>query len=306
MASSKTLLSLLNLDGYGKKKVIHLIEELKADLDTSDDVIRFLSGVSGMVKGIKVPDASQAKSAIQMARDTIRSSEDAGVYVLGYADKKYPDRLRTIPDPPPVLFAKGDLAGLSSAVSVALIGTREPSDFGRKSAFAIGKSLAEFGITVVSGLALGCDTEGHLGCLEGRGTTVAVMAHGLDQVLPARNRPLAKRILSEGGCLVSEHALGVSAQRYSFVERDRLQSGLSNAVVVVETGVGGGSMHTVGFCKEQRRKLACVSPPDKNADAQFAEGHRMLISKGAKSLRNKGDVSELVGSILDRPTKLRP
>jgi DNA processing protein len=299
--SSQALLSLLELPRFGKKTVMNFIDHLESDLNTPEELIEFLTNVPEEVKRPKVPTEIDARAAILSAQDIITRSEDAGLHVLGWADQEYPDRLRSIPDPPLVLFVKGDLSGLSSDLSVALIGTREPSDFGRRSAHAIGKSLAEAGSTVVSGLALGCDTEGHLGCLDGGGITVAVMAHGLDKVSPARNRPLADRILSEGGCLISEYPLGTEARRHHFVERDRLQSGLSDAVVVAETGLKGGSMHTVGFCEAQGRELRCIKHPEGKGDVPSAEGNRMLIESGrAQPLSDKADVAALVELLRSR------
>ena len=304
MASPQTLLSLLNLPRYGKKTVMELTNHLVSDLNTPDELIDFLTDVSGKIKRVKAPNENDARIAITSAHDIVARSENAGIHVLGWADEKYPDRLKTIPDPPPVLFAKGSLSGLSSDLSVALIGTREPSDFGRKSAYAIGKSLAEAGSIVVSGLALGCDTEGHLGCLDGAGVTVAVLAHGLDKVSPASNRPLAERILSEGGCLVSEYAIGTEARKNFYVERDRLQSGLSDAVVVAETGVKGGSMHTVKYCEDQGRVLACVKHPEGKADFPSVEGNQMLIESGrAKPLSGKEDVQEFTNFLKNQTSE---
>jgi DNA processing protein len=275
--SPQTLLSLLNLPGYGKKTVMRSLEYLDSDISTPDELVSFLRNIVGKVKRAKTHTEDTARDSIQLSQRMISDSVDAGIHVIGWGNEGYPERLKTIPDPPLVLYVKGDLTGLTSEKSVALIGTREPSEFGRKSTFAIGKGLAESGVTVVSGLALGCDTEGHLGCLDGNGVTIAVLAHGLDKVFPASNRPLAERILTEGGCLVSEYALGVEARRNHFVERDRLQSGLSDGVIVGETGLEGGSMHTVGFCEKQKRQLACIDHPKKYADLQSTEGNRMLI-----------------------------
>ena len=293
--SPQTLLALLNLPGYGKKTVMAALEYLDSDLKTPDELAGFLKTIVGKVKRAKEHTEDTVGEAIQLAQRIVDDSENAGIHIIGWDSEKFPERLKIIPDPPLVLYAKGDLAGLSSEVSVALIGTREPSDFGRKSTYAIGKNLAESGATVVSGLALGCDAEGHLGCLDGKGITIAVLAHGLDKISPVQNRPLAERILTEGGCLISEYALGVEARRNHFVERDRLQSGLSDGVIVGEAGVNSGTMHTVGSCEKQGRQLACIKHPEKYADLQSAEGNRMLIEdERAKPLTDKNDLQEFL------------
>lgn len=298
--SPQTLLSLLNLPGYGIKTVNDALDYLESDISTPREFASFTNSIVGKVRRAKRHTEDTAADAIRRARRIINDSEDAGIDVIGWGGKDYPLRLRTISDPPMILYAKGNLSCLSSDISVALIGTREPSEFGQKSAFRIGVSLAEYGVTVVSGLALGCDTEAHLGCLSIHGKTVAVLAHGLHMISPAKNRPLAERILSEGGCLLSEYELGIEPRRNHFVKRDRIQSGLSDAVIVIETGLTGGSMHTVEFCKAQNRKLASIKHPDKFSKLASAEGNRALIeNKRAIPLEDGEDLKGFLRSISD-------
>ena len=271
------------------------LDYLESDIDTPEELVGFINSIVGKVKRAKDHTEVTASEAVHLAQQIISDSENAGLQVIGWGSKNYPVRLKALPDPPLVLYVKGSLAGLSSDMSVALIGTRKPSEFGRKSAFKIGFRLAENGATVVSGLALGCDTEGHLGCLAGKGLAVAVLAHGLDTVSPAKNLPLADQIVSEGGCLVSEYALGVEAKRNHFVRRDRLQSGLSDAVIVAETGLKGGSMHTVVYSEEQNRKLACIKHPEKFSNLPSTEGNRLLIdSKRAEPLEDSENLERFL------------
>ena len=185
-----------------------------------------------------------------------------GVQALSYFDSAYPERLKPIDDPPAVLFVKGQLEGLYCDESIAIVGTRHPTSFGHNAAVRAGKLAAESGVAVVSGLALGCDTGAHRGCVDGKGVGVAVLAHGLDRVYPAGNRELASQLLFQGGCLVSERPVGVKPTRWGFVYRDRIQSGLADRVLVIETDVKGGTMHTVGYSQKHSRPLACISHPD--------------------------------------------
>jgi DNA processing protein len=298
MTSPLILLSLLNLPRIGRKTVFRLVESLTDDLESPDDFMNFLTTASTTIKGISLPDRVHVTAAIEGAHNTLKASQETNIHVLEYSNESFPSKLKNIPDPPPILFVKGDIANITAEVSVTLIGTRKPSEYGRKSAFAIGGQLARLGATVVSGLALGCDTEGHLGCLENNGTTIAVMAHGLDQVTPASNRPLADRIVSNNGCLVSEYPVGVKPNRGNYVDRDRLQSGLGDAVLVVEAGANSGSMHTVEFCEKQGRKLACIEFPENLLAQGSAEGNRVLTSSDrALSIRNKIDVQDFVCSL---------
>jgi DNA processing protein len=301
--SPQTLLSLLNLPDYGRTTVKASLEHLESDINTPEELASFTNFIVGKVKRAKGHSENIAKAAIHSAQSIMEDSQNAGIHVISWGSTEYPSRLETIPNPPLVLFAKGNLTSLSSEVSVALIGTREPTEYGRKSTFRIGQRLAESGATVVSGLALGCDTEGHMGCLEGNGITVAVLAHGLDKISPAQNRSLAERIIEESGCLVSEYALGEQARRHHFVERDRLQSGLSDAVIVGETGLEGGSMHTVGFCEKQGRKLACIKHPEEYAVLPSAAGNQMLINDGrAFALEKRDDLVKFLNIATVKPS----
>jgi DNA processing protein len=217
--------------------------------------------------------AAWAKSETQL-----QESLDAGVEAFSFHDDGYPVRLRDIPDPPAVLFVKGDAKGLHASRSLAVVGTREPTSYGAKVARKSAASAVEAGFVIVSGLAHGCDTHGHEGCLDANGIGVVVMAHGLDRVYPAANRDLAVRLLEHGGCLVSEYPLGAAPMRTAFAERDRIQSGLSDGVLVIETDIKGGTMHTVRFSREQRRGLACIDHPEKLRGEDKTKGNQQLIA----------------------------
>ena len=210
----------------------------------------------------------------------VEEAYEAGLKVLSYFDDEYPERLRDIPDPPSVLFVRGRLEALHETGMLAVVGTREPSPYGARVAFRAGERAAEKGVAVVSGLALGCDTRAHEGCVSKLGTGVAVLAHGLDRVYPAKNRELADLLLESGGCWVSEYPLGTKPARGAFVERDRIQSGLANGVLVIETDVKGGTMHTVRYSKEQRRQLACIGHPEQWWHHPKTRGNRKLIEAG--------------------------
>lgn len=170
----------------------------------------------------------------------------------------YPSLLRTIPDPPPTLYVRGELAPKRC---VACVGTREPSAFGIEVTRRIVRALVARGYGIVSGLASGVDTVAHRTALEAGGYTIAVLAHGLDSVYPAANRELAKEILAAGGALVGEHPDQTSPSPRSFVRRNRIQSGLSLGTIVMQTDLAGGSMHTARFTLVQGRKLFVPVPP---------------------------------------------
>ncbi|MBA9070194.1 DNA processing protein [Methylobacterium sp. RAS18] len=224
--------------------------------------------------------AGDVVEVVSSARTMLADSADAGIKVLGFHDEEYPVRLRDTPDPPAILYVKGNVSPLHAPRAVAVIGTREPTEYGGKVARKLALRVAEAGYAVVSGLAHGCDTLGHEGCLDAGGVGIAVMAHGLDKVYPAANRGLAQRLVENGGCLVSEYPVGVTPMRNAFAERDRIQSGLSDAVLVIETDVKGGTMHTVRFAREQRRPLACIDHPQKWLEEDKTRGNQKMIKDG--------------------------
>ena len=184
---------------------------------------------------------------------------------------------------------------VNESIGVAVIGTREPSSLGYKIAERLGYKFGEAGLNVVSGLAIGCDTGGHKGSLQAHGLTTAILAQGLDKVYPKENKELADSIIDNGGCLISEYFVGSVSQASNFVERDRLQAGLSHAVVVVETDIKGGTMHTVKYAEKYQRILACFDHKEKEINHPKSQGNRMLIKeKRAIPLSNDIEMQDLI------------
>jgi DNA processing protein len=280
MHSALSIISLLMLPGYGRKTVHKLLPRISYDVLSANDIVDLLQSHAQQIKGLKIPSIENAKTAYTDALDIIRRSEDYGITIHLYGDSGFPKRLNSIPDSPLVMYTKGNLLNTQSQRSLALIGTRKPKETTRKTSFVVGTRLAQQGITVVSGLAAGCDTEAHLGCLDAQGLTLAVLAHGLDTVSPTQNKELAHRIVAEGGCLVSEYPLGAPARRNHFVERDRLQSGLSDGVIVLECSVDSGSMHTVKYGEKQGRPVGAIVGKDAKGMGKQFSGNRMLIESG--------------------------
>ena len=269
--TSVALAALMKLKGVGRRAALRIVYGPIPTSDAKELV------VDRAIRA-KLPEAALL-DAWDRAQDELENTKASGIKFYSFHDEGYPERLRNIPDPPAVLYVKGDESGLHAAKCLAVVGTREPTPYGEAVARKSAATAAEAGFTIVSGLAHGCDTLGHEGCLDAHGVGVAVMAHGLDKVYPAANRGLASRLLENGGCLVSEYPLGVTPMRTAFAERDRIQSGLSDAVLVIETDVKGGTMHTVRFSREQRRTLACIDHPDKWKHEDKTKGNQMMIAE---------------------------
>jgi len=221
--------------------------------------------------------ATNLDLAIETALRDLKFHESRGIKVIAIHSPIYPRLLESIPDPPLVLFVKGATEALLENTNVAIVGTRDTTPTGEKVAGRIAKWLGEHDWCIVSGLAKGIDAAAHRGALEAKAKTIAVMATALDKIYPAENRELADQILEGGGCWVSELALRKQPHRGTFVQRDRIQSGLSVAVIPVQTDVEGGTMHTVRFAERQERLLLCPRPIDQESSLKQYAGIRRLI-----------------------------
>lgn len=199
-------------------------------------------------------------SAWERATEHVTRHDLNGVTSVGLPSAQYPPSLRLLPDPPTVLFVRGDHSCLERLRGVAVVGSRDTSNAGIKIASRISQFLSESGWGVVSGLALGIDAAAHEGALLGPTPTVAVLAHGLEYASPKRNALLADRIIERGGCWVSEHAIGVSARKDFFVLRNRIQIGLSAGSIIVEAALHSGSMAQANYCIRDKRELFAVIP----------------------------------------------
>ncbi len=213
---------------------------------------------SGRRRVIPAAVADSIATAADAATTTLGRIRAAGVEVVTLEERAYPHRLAAIELPPHVLFVRGDVDALDPGHAVAVVGTRRPSDAGRRTATRIGDALARVGATVVSGLAYGIDAEAHLAVLAAGGATVAVIGSGHARLYPAAHDRLADRIVASGGAVVSEHAPDVEANAGTFPRRNRVISGLSDAVVVVEAPARSGALITASWALEQGRDAFLV------------------------------------------------
>lgn len=294
----RSLLALKTLPRVGNKRARMLFEQYfpQECADEADYQEAFLSVIANHCEG-----AFNGLTNWSKLTETMRASDEAGIIAIPISAGHYPIRLRDTGDAPAVLFVKGNLDALNTEKSVAIVGSREASRYAEKAARSCGQIAAELGTTVVSGLALGCDTWAHQGCLAGGGTGVAVMAHGLDIVYPAANRGLADRLVSSGGCLVSEYPLATKPNRWAFAYRDRIQSGLADGVLVVETPLADGTMHTVAYASKQLRAVACVVPGEGQLDSPLSAGNRRLLGENSTvGVTSSGDFSQFLGSLRTR------
>ena len=216
----------------------------------------------------------------------------AGVTVLTWDDPDYPTALRTIDASPPVLYLRGKLTS-QDEWAVALVGTRHASTYGREVAQVLGTELARHGVTVVSGLALGVDTVAHRAAIDAGGRTLAVLGSGLDQLYPPQNRGLAQAIAGQGA-VISDYPLGTRPDANNFPPRNRIISGLSRGVVVIEAGERSGALITAKFAAEQGRDVFAV--PGSILHPGSA-GCNSLIQQGATPLLSVDDILEQLNMV---------
>ena len=239
--------------------------------------------------------AAPAPALLAQIERTLDWAEGADNHVLTLADAAYPPQLLEIADPPILLYAKGRISLLAGA-SIAIVGSRNASDQGLANAEGFSVALTEAGLTVVSGLALGIDTAAHQGSLRAAAAaaanrdcaTVAVIGTGIDIVYPSRNRALAHAI-AEAGCLLSEYPLGTPAIASNFPRRNRIISGLSRGVLVVEAAARSGSLITARMAVEQGRDVFAIPG---SIHSPLARGCHQLIRQGAKLVESAQDILE--------------
>ncbi len=208
-----------------------------------------------------------------------------GCQVLTLYDDAYPQLLKEIDSPPLVLYIKGELTS-EDALSIALVGSRNAKDYGRKVSYRLSYQLAQRGLTVISGLAKGIDTSAHRGALEAGGRTIAVMGNGLSVIYPASNRDLVKKI-EASGALVSEFPVGVKPKPGNFPRRNRIISGLTLGTVVVEASNRSGALITARLAGEQGREVFAVPG---EIFSELSAGTHRLINNGAKLINNVDDL----------------
>lgn len=240
--------------------------------------------VARALSAAPLPDLAQL-----IARSVEWSMQD-GNRILTLADTDYPRSLLNIPDPPLLLYACGRIE-LLSRPALAVVGSRNATAQGISNAEKFSEALSRAGLTIVSGLALGIDTAAHRGGLCGNGSTVAVIGTGADIVYPARNHELAAAI-ADGGCIVSEYALGTPAIASNFPRRNRLISGLAQGVLVIEAAAQSGSLITARTAAEQGRDVFAIPG---SIHSPLSKGCHQLIKQGAKLVESAQDVLEELG-----------
>ena len=276
MITNELIIQLLSIKGVGRKSAKKIIDNLDFKIDTENEFMEFILETSQNIPRLNL-NKEIIYEGFEKGNVIIDNSEKNDIFFINYKSGKFPNLLSTIDDIPLILSCKGNVNSIKDK-SIAIIGTREPSVYGAKVGVRLSEFFTDKNYTIVSGLAIGCDTTAHRGCLNKNGETIAVLAHGLHTIYPKENKELAYEIIDKNGLLISEYFIGAAPLANYFVERDRLQAGLSQSVFVVETGIKGGTLHTVKFCENNKRPVACFNHPLEYRNNSKAEGNQMLIN----------------------------
>jgi DNA processing protein len=278
----KRFVSLLNHFGSPKEVLSARLKELEQIPDIGEMTARNIKDFHSWEEA--------EKQSLRVGKDGIR------FITLNCAE--YPPGLKNIYDPPPYLFVKGEIIKEDSK-ALAIVGTRQPSPYGRLIAEKITCELAERGITIVSGFARGVDSISHHFALESKGRTIAVFGSGLDIIYPPENKKLAEKI-EKSGALISEFLLGTEPEGTNFPKRNRLISGLSLGVIIIEAGIKSGALLTAQLALEQGREVFAIPG---NISSKGSQGTNWLIKNGATLVTRAEDVLEELENVFSDETE---
>ena len=237
-----------------------------------------------VAKALSLPVSPAVQALSERTADWLTQTHH---HLLTLADAAYPRALLDIPDPPLLLYAKGNLA-LLHMPGIAIVGSRNATVQGIRNAGQFAEALSQAGLMIASGLAAGIDAAAHRGALSGAGRTVAVIGTGIDIVYPASNRALAHEV-AQSGCIVSEYALGTPAIASNFPRRNRIISGLAHGVLVIEAAAQSGSLITARMAAEQGREVFAIPG---SIHSPLSKGCHQLIKQGAKLVESAADILE--------------
>ena len=286
-------LVLKSVPGIGNLLFRRLVEQfgtpesvLQANLKELSRVTGLTDRLAGNILNHPTPDWIEAELDL-VARK--------GYQIVTFSDADYPALLREIPDPPPFLYVNGDISGIGHCI--AMVGSRNATEYGIQNTLRLSRDLAVQGITVVSGMARGIDTAAHKGALACRGLTVAVLGSGLERIYPAENRKLFHDI-AQHGAVISEFPLHAEPDAHNFPMRNRVISGMSLGTIIVEATRRSGSLITARLAAEQNREVFAVPG---SISSFKSTGTHTLIKQGAKLVENARDVMEELPGVFHDP-----
>lgn len=291
-------LALILVPHLGPIKIQRLREKLGCPtqiISCPDNMLRQAGLSAQQIGSLRKPDEKRLDTAFSWLH------ENPAHHLISITDSNYPELLKTTEAPPQLLFAKGDISLLRS-LQLSIVGSRNPTQGGRETAFEFARYLASAGLAITSGLAFGIDAASHEGALDAGGHTIAVTGNGLDRIYPAQHHKLARQIV-EQGLLLSEYLPGTRPLPQNFPRRNRIISGLSLGTLVVEAGQKSGSLITAYKALEQSREVFAIPGSIHNP---LARGCHQLIKEGAKLVESAHDIFEELGPLAQASLQLTP
>ena len=285
MERKDAYLWLKSISGISTKtieKINNQVNNIENVIEFSDEEIYNLKNINLNIKESIV----KYKSHSYLEELKVKIYERDVKYIC-IEDKEYPERLKHIHNPPVLLFYRGDISLLNDDLNLAMVGSRHPTRYGISCAKSISKRLSEFGINIVSGLALGIDSYSHIGCIDAGGKTIAVLGSSVDNPLPKTNENLCNEIVEKGGLVISEHSINSAVIPSNFSNRNRIISGISKGVIVVEAAEKSGALITVDFALEQGRDVFSIPG---NINSKMSKGCNKIIKEGATLLDSLDDI----------------
>ncbi len=282
--------------GVGPKRFVSLLNHFGSPRQVFSSGLRELKQIPD-IGDMTAQNIKTFSSWEEAEKQSLRVGKD-GIRFITLNCAEYPPGLKNIYDPPPYLFVKGEIKNEDSK-ALAIVGTRLPSSYGKLIAEKITRELAEKGITIVSGFARGVDSISHHFALESKGRTVAVFGSGLDVIYPPENKKLAERI-EKNGALISEFLLGTEPEGNNFPKRNRLISGFSLGVIIIEAGIKSGALLTAQLALEQGREVFAIPG---NISSKGSQGTNWLIKNGATLVTRVEDVLEELKNVFSDGAK---
>lgn len=280
----------------------HLFKRLIDRFESPETVLRAPLGELLEVDGVnpRLAKAIKKNKLPDRAKRDYERVIQKGIKIVTMSDSQYPPRLRQIPDPPPFLYVYGTLGDTSQCIAV--VGSRNPTPYGRSITKKLCEALAAADLTIISGMARGIDTAAHQGALAAEGKTIAVLGSGLEKIYPAVNRNLFHQI-AESGAVISEFPLDMEPEAHNFPQRNRIISGIALGTVVVEATQNSGSLITARLAAEQNREVFAVPG---SIESFKSKGAHALIKQGAKLVENVDDIFEEISPMLAVPVGKDP